>query len=252
MSNNAQLYVESLVSEVHTSQTTHEKVIDFFRWYYQHYAGSEVTRELIQLYEKKGSFYISEKAIPALNQDCQTLARTIEYTIEHNLSLAQTNREVYRQEIIAALGPQYDLAHIRLIRNKEKLHNLIIELENHYTPEQFLRKLEAYTKGTVRSPKGETLPVSTARQIWRTKTFSYGLYLLNNEKFRVVPFAWLWLETIAQWPYEQVISLRRGGYLGYKKSQSFQVKIGARVVEGRRCILPDGKQCYVSVGAVPR
>src|SRR5260370_10136282 len=62
----------------------------------------------------------------------------------------------------------------------------------------------------------------------------------------------MWLETIAQWPYEQVISLRRGGYLGYKKSQSFQVKIGARVVEGRRCILPDGKQCYVWVGAVPR
>src|SRR5258708_15220937 len=251
-SNNAQLYVESLVSEVHTSQTTREKVIDFFRWYYQHYAGSEVTRELIQLYEKKGSFYISEKAIPALNQDCQTLACIIEYASENNLLLAQSNREDYHQEIIAALGPLYDLAHIRLIRSKDSLHNLIIELENHYTPEQFLRKLEAYTKGTVQPPKGEALPVSTARQIWRTKTFSYGLYLLNNEKFRVVPFAWLWLETIAQWPYEQVISLRRGGYLGYKKSQSFQVKIGARVVEGRRCILPDGKQCYVWVGAVPR
>ncbi len=251
-SNDAQLYVESLVSEVHTSQTTREEVIDFFRWYYQHDAGSEVTRELIQLYEKTRPFYISEKSISALNKDCQALARIIEYTIEYNLSLAQSNREAYRLEIIAALGPLYDLAHIRLIRNKDKLHNLIIELENHYTPEQFLRKLEFYTKGTIQLPKGEALPVSTFRQIWRTKTFPYGLYVLNNVQYRVVPFPWLWLETIAQWSYEQVNSLRRRGYLGYKKSQPFQVKIGARIVEGRRCILPDGNQCYIWVDAVPR
>jgi len=99
-SNDAQLYVESLVSEVHTSQTTREEVIDFFRWYYQHDAGSEVTRELIQLYEKTRPFYISEKSISALNKDCQALARIIEYTIEYNLSLAQSNREAYRLEIV--------------------------------------------------------------------------------------------------------------------------------------------------------
>jgi hypothetical protein len=249
------LIVRSLVSEIRDApKVARRQFIAFFRWYYQNYAGSEVTSELIQAYEAEtGSrLNVFEKAVPALDRDCQALARVIEYTIEHSLSLARSDLDAYRQQIVEALGEEYDPLRLSLLRDERTLRNLVIELENHRTPVQFLRELERQLVGTVQTPEGRQLPAHEARRRWRPTDLAFGCYWLDTINYRVVPLSWLQLETIARWPYKEIVPLRRKGFVGYKKRQPFDVKAGYRVFAGRRCFLPRNEVACIWAGTVPQ
>jgi hypothetical protein len=245
-------FVESLLLEVHASETGRQEVLDFFVWYYQVHSTDEVTIDLLRLYETERGRRLSfpEKALPVLNKDCQTLAQIITYALEQGFLLALTDFDSYNQQIIEALGSQYDLTRLPLIRGKKKLSDLIILLENHCTPFQFLNILKLRPKAAVQMPNGTQFASHKALEMWKTRKFPYGLYLLDGVEYRVVPFRWLALENIAQWPDEEVISLPRGGYIGYKKQTSFNVQVGKRLVDARLCVLQN-ERCYIWTDAIP-
>ncbi len=248
------LIIESLVSEVHSSDAARTELLTFFCWYYQNHTDIVVTPQLIQKYNEteKKSLHIPEKAISRLNEDCQTLTKIIQYATEHNLYLAHSEINIYRQEVTKALGALYDPTHLHLIRSRIQLHNLIRKLENYCTPTQFLHILESDPRATIHTPKGDAYAVYKIFPYWQTKEFPYGSYKINDVEYRVVPLPWLWLETIAQWPYEEVVSLRRKDYLAYKKQQPFEVHVGKRVIKGRLCIPHSGERYYIWVDALPR
>ncbi len=250
--NRRRLFVWSLISEVNASEATRQELLNFFIWYYRNVTIGDITNKLINLYEasSKRQLGLPEKAIAALSKDCQILSHCITYAIEQNISLTQTDFESYNREIMAELGPHYDLTRIQLLRSRKKLYDLILQLENHCMPTQFLSILERQSKAPVQTPGGTQLTSYTALKSWKTRDFPYGRYLLDRITYRVVPAPWLSLEIIAQWPYEQVISLRQGGYIGYKKREQFHVQIGKRSVEGRLCIL-ENERCYIWTDAVP-
>jgi hypothetical protein len=194
---------------------------------------------------------IIEKAVPALNRDCQVLARVIDYGTEHSLFLAHSNLDVYSQEIVNALGEEYNPTQLRLLRDKQELYNLIIELENHRTPVQFLRELKEHRTATVQTPTGKRLPALTAYQSWRATDLEYGIYQLDRVKYRVVPLPWLQLRCIGKWSYEQIIPLKRKNYIGYRKQQPFDVKIGKKIIPGRECVWK-GEAFYIWADAIPQ
>lgn len=245
-------FVRSLISEFHTSEAKRQEVLDFFLWYYQNHLTAEVTLDLIRSYETESrrQFPLPQKALAALNKDCQILANIITYALEQDLSLALVDFAGYNQQITIALGPQYDLTHTQLIRGKRSLSNLIIHLENHRTPLQFLSALKLQPKAIVQTPKGGLLSSHAALEVWKTRKIPYGLYSLDEVEYQVVPIRWLSLESIAQWPHEKVISLQRSGYIGYKKRIHFSVQIGKKLIDARLCILHN-EQCYIWIDTVP-
>src|SRR5713101_1280948 len=247
------LIVGSLSLEVEASRASREELIAFFCWYYQSYTDSEVTPQLIREYEEKTQkpLDIFKKAIPHLNKDCQALALIITYAIEHNLYLARSDVAAYNWEIVEALGIEYAPTRLHLIRSKEQIRTLIVKLENHCNPTQFLHTLQSYPEAIVQVPKGDTYPAYKLFRYWRTRDFPYGLYKIDNIEYRVVPLPWLWLETVTQWPYEEVVPLQRKDYIAYKKQQPFEVHIGKRVIKGRLCIPHSEERCYVWVDIVP-
>src|SRR5258708_13132007 len=223
-------FVASLLEEVNICNAICKASIEFYVWYYKIGIESRVTYDVIQVYEAKTGkkLDIHDKAIETLNRDCQQLIQIIEYAKEHELFLVHSDIATYRSQIIAALGKDHDPFSLRILHDKETLHRIIIQLENYRTPRQFLRELEYNPTQLVRPPNSNaTIP----RRHLRVETMMYGPYRLGNVDYHVVPLTWLRIETIAQWQYEKIISLRNGNYVGYKKKQPFLVKIGTKTIK---------------------
>ena len=231
-------FVLSLYEEVKASKTTSKECMEFFLWYYQKAKNSRITPTIITRYQtQRGqSLAIHEKAIDALDKDCQVLTKIIDYSIEYGIFLLRSNLETYSQKLIDGLGTVYDPLRLRLLRDRDMLRNIIIKLQYHRTPHQFLEELANCSSKALFLPNNSRLLVSLTHRTLKAETMLYGIYKLDSEEYRVVPFAWLTLETIAQWKYEEIIPLRNGIYIGYKKRQPFLVKIGSRTIEGRECI----------------
>jgi len=251
------LVVRSLIDKISEARETNKSIREhfskFFLWYYQnHQNGAEVTHKLILRYKIKTEINlpITDKRIPALNRECQILAKVIEYAIENGLYLSTSDLCTYRQKIIAALGEEYDPTHLCLIHDERSLRNLITELENQRTPIQFLKELENQASATVTSPNGKQIPAYKAHKLWHAQSLEYGLYQLDEAKYRVVPLCWLRLEEIASWPYEKIISLKREGYIGYKKRKPFKVKIGEEIHDGKVCSFQPDDKAYVWAGVI--
>jgi hypothetical protein len=247
--------VESLLSTVKASDADRTACIDFFCWYYYHHSEQVVTSLLLQEYEAQTaqSLHIHEKSIPLLNQDFQILTGIIEHINDCGIAISKLDPSSYREMIISALGEKYDLAHIHFIRSGRRLQELFARLENSVTPTKFLQRLEQHLQATVYPPKGSSLTVRQALQYWRSRPFSFGLYRVDQVSYRVVPMQWLSLDVIKDWPYGQIITALRRGYLGYKKDAPFTVKIGGeREASGRRCILEHNEICYIWVGEIPK
>jgi hypothetical protein len=253
------LFVRTLFKEVKDAKSTRQDCIDFFCWYYQQYwptkkpSEAVVTVQLLQRYadQERKALSIEPKAIPTLSEDCQTLANIIDYATEHDLFMAQMGPGSYQQTILS-VSKAYDLRRIRLIGKRETIANLIIRLENHRTPSQFLRDLHDNQRLWVKAPGKQELRGTAAYQQWKADTLEYGIYRLGEKEYRVVPFSWLRLAMIERWHDEDFVKLPREDYVAYRKSKRFMVQIGGRRVEARKCFLEKGRVCYIWADKVPR
>ena len=247
--------VGSLVDEVQSSQTrlaqARSHFVEFFRWYYHHTLDGSVTTEVLAAYRQETGIRLPvlDKVLPALTRDCQALARVIDYAIENDLYLRSARLDEYRAQVVEGLGPKYDPTHLRLIHDERSLVKLIRELQNHCTPAQFERELRRRRGGTVRAPWSERRSIHTALERWTP--FSYGIYRVAGEEYRVVPHRRLRLEVLDEWPHEEVVHWRGERYLGYKKDAPFQVTVGRRTVEARRYVRSRGQRSYIWLGEVP-
>lgn len=161
--------------------------VEFFQWYYRHCPDAEITPELLAAYREKTGTRLQalDKVLPALTRDCQALAHVIDYAIENGLYLKASQLDDYRRQVVAALGHEHDPARLRLIRDERTLIQLILELQNHYTPVQFERELHVRRGGFVGAPWGDRLNVYTALERWTP--FAYGVYQVEGQEYRVIP-----------------------------------------------------------------
>ncbi len=247
--------VGTLIEEVRQAHAwlyqARSQFVEFFQWYYCYSPDEEITPELLAAYrEQTGTrLLVLDKVLPALTRDCRALARVIDYAIENRLYLQASRLDDYRRQVIAALGPEYDPSHLRLVRDERTLIRLILKLQNHYTPAQFSHLLQQRRGGSITAPWGESLNVRVALERWMP--FPYGIYRLEGQEYRVVPNPRLRLEMLEKWPYEYVVPWQNGRFLGYKKPSPFQVIIGRRTVEAAPYWLSQGERVYVWVGPVP-
>jgi hypothetical protein len=250
------LIVRSLLHEVHTSETTIKSCMAFFCWFYQIYEGDQqqVTQSLIESYNRytyDNKLFIHSKAIPRLNQEVQFLHKILQYATENNIIFDENSPEDYRQSLLNALGPAYDIYAIYFIRNGNRLGTLFKVLENPITPHNFLHLLKNKPQAKVTPPANHEMDARMAYQRWKSRRFPYGTYRLDNIAWQVVPQTWLSLKTIESWPTNTVIPLKRSGYVGYKKSKEFVVKIGRDQKHAQRCYTTNGTTCcYIWVGLV--
>jgi len=252
---NYRLIVKSLVSEVYdTPEASSRQFVSFFRWYYRNHPELDVTPSLIRKYEAESNEHLAiiDKALPTLSRDCQSLVEVVDYTIENGLSLIDHEPDAYEREIIAALGVDFAPSKLRLLRDKRILHNLIIELGNHLTPNQLLRELLRQPTATVYTPDGRQFPARRMLRQHRMSDIAYGIYRVDSTGYRVVPVPLLSLETMIAWPYEELIRLRHKGYLGYKKQEPFEVKSDGKIINARRLVLQNDAPVYVWAGKVPQ
>jgi hypothetical protein len=228
-----------------------DQFVDFFQWYYGHHPESDITPQLLKEYKHATGVVLQalDKVLPTLTRDCQRLAKVIDFAIERDLYLRSTQLDGYRQSIVAALGPEYDPTDLRLIRDERTLVRLILELQNPCTPAQFEKELNARRNSYVHAPWGQRLRVSKALERWTP--FPYGVYRIESEEYRVVPYRRLRLEILEEWSFEEVVSWRGGRYLGYKKHSPFQVTIGRRPVDATQYFRSRSDYFYVWVGKVP-
>jgi hypothetical protein len=225
--------------------------IEFFKWYYSHHPGEQVSAEMIAVYKRqaRASLVVLDKVLPTLTRDCQALARVLDFAFENELYLYSEYLSDYRRQLVGALGPECDPAKLRLIHDERTLVNLIRELQNHVTPAQFARILGDLRGGFATAPWGDRQQVRLACQRWRP--LSYGIYRIEGEEYRVVPHSRLRLETLDDWPSERVVRWRGGRLLGYKKSKPFQVDIGQRAVEAVPYVRSRHYRSYIWVGEAP-
>jgi hypothetical protein len=247
--------VGTLTDEMHQAGAwvtqARRQFVEFFQWHYRHCPDEQITPHLLAIYREKTGARLQalDKVLPALSRDCQALARVIDHAIENGLYLTASQLDDYRRQVVAALGPEYDPARLRLIHDQRALIRLILELQNHYTPAQFKRELHARRGGFVRAPWGDRLNVHSALERWTP--FAYGVYRVEGQEYRVVPHPRLRLEMLDEWHFERVVPWRGGRLLGYKKRSSFDVTIGRRTVGATRYVRSRGEEVYVWVGEVP-
>jgi hypothetical protein len=247
--------VGTLVDEMSEARTwvtqARKKFIEFFQWYYQQHPDEKVSPKMLDEYRQATGkrIQVFKKVLPTLTQDCQALTRVIDYAIENDLYLRSQKLEEYRAQVTEALGETVDPTQLRLIHDERSLVKLIRELQNHCTPFQFEEKLQQHSGGTVRAPWGAKLNTHAALRRW--KPFSYGIYKVDGEEYRVVPHRRLRLETLQAWPKEQVVHWRGQRYLGYKKSSPFQATVGRRTVDAKPYVRSRHKRWYIWFGEVP-
>jgi len=225
--------------------------VNFFRWYYRHCPGEEVTPTLLAEYHQETGrrIRVLDKVLPALTSDCQELARVIDCAIENDLYLRSAHLDEYRDQVVEALGPAYDPAHLRLIHDERSLVKLIRELQNYCTPSQFERELRRRRGGFVRAPWRDRRNVHAALERWTP--FPFGIYRVESEEYRVVPHPRLRLEELDDWPYEKIVHWRGQRRLGYKKASPFHVTVGRRSVDARRYVRSRNQQSHIWFGKVP-
>jgi hypothetical protein len=222
----------------------------FFIWYYRRHPGQALTLTLVKSYNQQTSqnFTLSDKVLATLSHDCRTLATVLDYALEHDLYLDPRYLEEYRSNITAALGQQFDPACLRLIRgNEQALIRLILELQNHRTPTQLVKELQARRQAKVTAPWGKLLPTEQALRQWTP--FAYGIYRIDSQEYRIVPHPQLRLEMMEEWPLRHVVQWRN--LLGYKRNRSFKVTIGQREIAATPFWYPEKPKQFVWVGVVP-
>ncbi len=245
--------VDSLVTAVCTEPlATYTQFVDFFCWFYQCTSDQEVSGATLQNYQKYTGqqLPIAITAHNRLNHDCTFFATIIDFIYEHAWSLTQDTVEAQQQCIITdAMQKKYQQQRVRLLlKDNDLLQSILQRLENHTTPERFLAELK-------RAPTRYIQPSLPELDRFTLKTYNagtlpYDYYEVGKRTYRVGPFPWLWLETIEQWPHEEIIKLRRQGYIAYKKHKSFSVKVGDKAFNGRLSANGEGKSCYIWTGKI--
>lgn len=244
--------VGTLEDEMQRARSTpsRSQFVEFFKWYYRHHSGENISSWLIAVYkiETDIDLAVLGDVLPALRQDCQMLAQVLDFAIENELYLTPEHLSEYRCQIKDALGFEYDPTRLRLVRNEYTLINLIRELQNHVTPAQFERILSGRPGSVVIAPGGAKQSAHLALRHW--KPLPYGIYHVDGEEYRIVPHSCLRLEMMNHWLHEQIVQVQ-DRVLGYKKAVPFQVNIGRRVVEAIPYDrIPYSRQ-YVWVGKAP-
>lgn len=255
-------FVDSLMEERQESLATLQQIREFFLWYFRHSRGVDINEAVLARYnqQKRQILPMTSQAMTAMNADCQKLARIVELAIERDISLgASTDWDRYCQALVESLGPEHDPSQLRIIRDREALRGVILELQNHRTPAQFLRELERSSQASVQVPGSGFFSVANLRGR-RADELNYGLYAVqanssgpalarSKTEFRVVPCAWLSFESMRNWPVAKSFT-PRSGWLGYRKNSPFWVSVGGRQVASRRCFFPDGSSTFLWVGEI--
>ncbi len=228
-----------------------KQFVEFFKWYYRHHPGEKVTVELVETYRQQtySSLDVLKKVLPKLTQDCQVLGRVLDFALENELYLDPDHLDEYRRQVVTSLGTKYDPVKLRLVRGERALVSLIRELQNHVTTAQFTRILSNLRSSDVIAPWGDRRPVHQALQRW--EPLPYGIYHVQDDAYRVVPHTRLRLETLDDWPLNQVVLWREGRTLGYKKTVPFEATIGRRRVEAIPYVRSALEKFYVWVGEAP-
>lgn len=259
-------FVSSLKDELALAHAARREVRGFFVWYFRSHFGSPVTSEVLTRFRRQSghTLPITSQALEALSEDCHKLAHVIECAIENEITLSESAAgwADYCRAVVSLLGLEYDPSGLRIVRDADALRRVVLELQNHRTPAQFLRELERFSNASVQVPGSGSLSVAALRAR-RADELNYGLYRVQPStvgrtfvpraptEYRVVPCTWLPLETLQGWPNATLMT-PRAGWLGYRKGASFLVCVGEREVTSRRCVFPNGQSCYLWVGeAVP-
>ena len=256
------LKVDSLVGAVCAQLLVgYAQFVDFFCWFYQYTSDREISGETLQKYQKYTGqqLTIAIAAQNRLSHDCTLFATIIDYVYEQNWSLTRDTIEAQQEAIILATtqkahkGQLYNKDRVQLLlRNKDLWQSLLQRLENHITPERFLAVLKDAPTTQVQRSLSTSGPqrATSLLKFWQVDTLPYDYYWVNKIKYSVGPFSWLWLETMEQCPYEEVVKLRRKGYVAYKKQKVFTVRVGERSFNGRLSADGEGKSCYVWIGKI--
>jgi hypothetical protein len=256
------LIVDSLVGAVCAKSLLKcAQFVDFFCWFYQYTSDREVSGETLQKYQKYTGqqLPIAITAQNRLSHDCTLFATILDYIYEQNWSLTQDTFEIQQDAIIPAItqkshkGDLYHKNRVELVlRNKDLWQSLLQRLDNHTTPELFFAALKDVPTAQVQRSLsiGGPQRAHTLLKLWQADALPYDYYWVNKIKYSVGPFPWLWLETIEQWPYEEVVKLRRKGYIAYKKQKLFTVHVGDRSFSGRLSADGEGKSCHVWIGKI--
>jgi len=256
------LNVDSLVDAVCArSLLRSAQFVDFFCWFYQYTSDREVSGETLQKYQKyTGQLLpLSVTAQNRFSHDCMLCATIIDYIYEQNWSLTRNTLDIQQEDIIFAIIQRkhkeqlYNKDRVELLlRNKGLWQSLLQRLDNHITPESFFAVLKDIPTVLVQHSLSTDDPqrANVLLKLWQAGTLPYDYYWVNKIKYSVGPFSWLWLETIEQWPYEEIVKLRRKGYIAYKKQRPFTVQIGDRTVNAHLSADGEGKSCYVWTGKI--
>lgn len=253
--------VKSLVTAVCTEPlVTYAQFVDFFCWFYQQTSDQEVSPETLQEYRNlMRSFPVALTALNRLSHDCNLFNTIVDHIYEQEWSLTLDTTVKQRASIIpvtnkaAYKGQLYNKDRVQLLlQSKDLLQSLFQRLENHTIPVRFLAELKRVPTTQVLRSLSVNGPqrVNRLLKFWQADTLPYDYYWVDEVKYSVGPFPWLWLETIEQWSYEKIIKLRRQGYVAYKKQKLFTVKMGDRAFNGRESADGEGKLCYVWIGKI--
>lgn len=271
MIGNSRRFVTSLMEERQEALATLSQVIGFFSWYFRNSLGLPVTDDVLARYRQRSGegLPLTAQAVEALSEDCQKLARIVELAVEDEVLLkdAPSGWANYCHAVVNLLGTEYDPSKLRIVRDADALRRIILELQNHRTPAQFLRELERFSpNASVQVPKSSVTSNSASVSVANLRTrradeISYGLYRVQTStgamsgaagtraEYRVVPCTWLPLETLRGWPLVRLIT-PRAGWLGYRKNTPFVVSLGERQVTSRRCYFLDNSSTFLWVGEV--
>lgn len=233
------------------SQLRRHQLLDFFEWYYETGPDRSIDEDLVREYEQERDeqLHLFHSSLQALERHCTVLLEAFDYAIEEELFLRDVDFSTYQNRIQEALGEKYDFDRYHLLTEPEALKRIVIRIENHRTPRQFQRELESFSQTAfVRCPDGRRRRVRS--RFFYDSDFPYGRYVVEKTEYRVVPKPWIRLQSIDNWEWEQVISLRRSGYRGYRKNEPFSVSRGHKKESSRLCYFSPYQKSHVWAGPV--
>jgi hypothetical protein len=229
-----------------------QQIVEFFIWFFNH-APEKVTQTLVKRYQVHTGrqLSIAPDALPTLDHDFRVLAEVIQFAESHDLSVSVLGWTRFCEEVVRRKGRAYDLRAIRLLSGGDGLQKLILLLQNHLTPTQFLREIASRPANTrLITPAGQVVRIDDLLRQQRPDTLEFGTFRVGNLDYRVVPARWLRLEGISAWPLQTLVELR-DGWIGYRHTRVFTVQSGGRVQESRRCHLPNGV-FYIWAGPIAK
>nr|BBH86552.1 hypothetical protein KTC_13030 [Thermosporothrix sp. COM3] len=225
-----------------------KQFIDFFCWFYQYRFVSQQNpyslevQSILQGYQRQtgDSLPIHHKAYPRFREDLFKLAELIERIAEGTYP---------DQESLKALLEQNETPSF-FRRQKDIILSVYQRFRNALRPERFLELLLSLPSDTQISTPAHRV-VNISRVHYQSNMLHYGYYQIGKTRYQVVPFDWLWLEAIQQWPVNRLIPLRQNHYIAYKKAQPFEVQKGEqRIHVTRRCYDEQGNSFYLYVDEI--